>query len=309
MRIVFAGTPDFAVPSLQALIRSQHEVLAVYTQPDRPKGRGQASAASPVKIAAKEAGIPVLQPATFQGFSDKETLKAFQPDYLVVAAYGLLLPKSILAVPKRLPINVHASLLPRWRGASPIQQAILAGDQETGVTIMKMVQAMDAGDPLYSLSCSILSTDTTQTLHDKLALLGAEALLRYLKNPDAYPGKEQDLSGVTYAGKINKQDAVLDWKKPAAVLERSIRAYNPWPIAQFEWDKLIWRLWQATAFTEPVHALPGEVIAVNKQGIVVATGNGSLRLERLQKPGGKPLPVSDLLNANHFVVKPGMLIT
>lgn len=298
MRIVFAGTPDFALLSLQALLASEHDVVAVYTQPDRPKGRGRASTPPPVKVFAEQAGIPVLQPANFKNPADVQQLRSWGADYLVVAAYGLLLSEEVLATPRRLPINVHASLLPRWRGASPIQQAILAGDDQAGVTIMEMVKQLDAGDMLHQTSCPIDPTDTSQSLHDKLARLGAQALLQYLAAPQQYKPKAQDDARARYAAKISKQDALLDWRKPAVVLERQVRGYNPWPIAQFNWQDTVWRVWQATVLPESAAGVPGEVIAMDKAGIVVATGAGVLRLERLQKPGGRPVAVADLLNAN-----------
>jgi methionyl-tRNA formyltransferase len=305
VKIVFAGTPDFAVPSLQALLASEHEVVAVYTQPDRPKGRGRVLTPPPVKVAAEQAGIPVLQPVNLKDPVDVEQLRAWGADYLVVAAYGLLLSDEVLAIPKQLPINVHASLLPRWRGASPIQQAILAGDAEAGVTIMQMVKQLDAGAMLHKVSCPIELTDTSQSLHDKLAVLGAEGLLAYLSAPEQYAGQAQEESLVTYAGKISKQDALLDWNKPAAVLEREVRGYNPWPISQFARQGKMWRVWQAAALPGPEHAEPGEVTAVDKKGIVVATSQGLLRLESLQKPGGKPVAVADLLNAHQDLFKVG----
>lgn len=308
MRIVFAGTPDFAVPCLQALIASEHEVVAVYTQPDRPKGRGRVMTPPPVKEAALAAGLSVMQPATLKDPADVEQLRALQPDYLVVAAYGLLLSDEVLSIPTCLPINVHASLLPRGRGASPIQQSILAGDAETGVTIMQMVKKLDAGDMLHKVSCEIDPADTSQRLHDKLAKLGSHALLEYLADPSQYPGQVQDEVQVTYAGKISKQDAVLDWQKPAAVLEREVRAFNPWPISQFDWQGKTWRVWQAFCSVEKTTAKPGEIIDVSKAGIAVATSDGVLIIEKLQKPGKKPMSVADFLNANAGVFEAGVLL-
>lgn len=307
MRIVFAGTPDFAVPTLEALMGSEHTVLAVYTQPDRPKGRGRVMASSPVKVTAEAAGIPVMQPLNFRDPGDVHRLRALDPDYLVVVAYGLLLSEEVLSIPKQGAINVHASLLPRWRGASPIQQSILAGDAQTGVTIMKMVKKLDAGDILYQVSCPIEAGDTSQSLQDKLAVLGSETLLRYLKEPEKFPAKQQDEISVSYAGKINKQDAVLDWNKAAAVLEREVRAYHPWPISQVNWQGETLRIWQARCCPEKRKAQPGEVVFVNKQGISVATGEGLLVIEKLQKPGAKPVVVADFLNANPGEISVGVL--
>lgn len=297
MRIVFAGTPDFSVPCLQALIDSEHEVVAVYTQPDRPKGRGRQLTPPPVKVVAEAAGIPVLQPENFKEAATVEQLRAWQPDYLVVVAYGLLLSEAVLAIPNQRPINVHASLLPRWRGASPIQQAILAGDAETGVTIMEMVKKMDAGDQLHQLACPIAATDTSQSLHDKLSQLGARALLEYLQRPASFLPISQEESAVTYAGKISKEQAQLDWQKPAVILEREVRAFTPWPIAQLRWKEQTWRVWQASARTEAVEQAPGTVLAVSTAGIEVATAAGVLRIERWQRPGGKPVTIRDHLNA------------
>ena len=308
MRIVFAGTPDFAAQSLIGLIGSDHTVVAVYTQPDRPKGRGRVMTSSPVKVAAEAAGIPVLQPVNFKDPVDLDELRAFEPDYLVVAAYGLLLSEEVLLIPKRLPINVHASLLPRWRGASPIQQSILAGDTKTGVTIMKMVKKLDAGDMLHQVSCPIEANDTAESLSDKLAVLGSEALLTYLKDPQNFPAKSQQEADATYAGKIDKEDAALDWKKSAAVLEREVRGYRPWPIAQLNWQGKTWRIWQASCCSEKTTAQPGEVVFVNKQGIGVATGEGVLIIENLQKPGGKPISIANFLNANTEGITPGIVL-
>jgi methionyl-tRNA formyltransferase len=308
MRIVFAGTPDFSVPCLEALIASEHEVVAVYTQPDRPKGRGRVLTAPPVKVAAQAAGIPVLQPANLKEKTDVDQLRAWQPDYLVVAAYGLLLSEEVLAIPREASINVHASLLPRWRGASPIQQSILAGDAESGVTIMNMVKKLDAGDMLYRASCPIERDDTSETLHDKLAIVGAEALLTYLKNPADFKPEKQDESKVTYAGKISKQDAQLDWNKSAAELERQVRAFTPWPIAQLSWEGENWRVWQASCDEAQGMTQPGEVLSVSNEGITVATGDGVFVIEKWQRPGGKPVSVADYLNANPMTISPGSCV-
>ena len=305
MRIVFAGTPEFAVPSLKQLIDGPHEVVAVYTQPDRPKGRGRQLAASPVKLAAQSAGIPVLQPSSLKAKEEVERLQAFKPDYLIVAAYGLLLSDEVLAIPTKRAINVHASLLPRWRGASPIQQAILAGDAKSGVTIMQMVRALDAGDSLLQAECVITKQETAASLHDKLAVIGAEALNDYLIRADEVPGIAQDADLVTYAPKLVKADARLDWTQTAAQLERQVRAFQPWPVAALCWQDELWRVWQARLDEQVSDQPPGTVLAVDRDGIAVATGDGILVIESWQRPGGKAVSVREYLNAHPQALLPG----
>jgi methionyl-tRNA formyltransferase len=304
MRIIFAGTPDFAAASLKALLDSDHDICAVYTQPDRPAGRGRKLTPSPVKQLALEHQIPVEQPLNFKQENSLEQLASYQADLMIVVAYGLLLPQAVLDTPRLGCINVHASLLPRWRGAAPIQRAILAGDNETGVGIMQMEAGLDTGPVLLEARCPIAASDNAQSLHDKLADLGATALLESLENIEdlLHQARPQDDSQMTYAAKLQKQEAVIDWQQPAAQLLRQINAFNPWPVAQTQWCGDTLRVWQAEVSAEHTHASPGTVTAVNKQGIDVATGDGSLRITRLQVPGKRAMQVQDFLNANSIDV-------
>lgn len=296
-RIIFAGTPQFAVPSLLALLRSQHQLSAVYTQPDRKAGRGLQLQASPVKLIALEQGIPVYQPTTLKSAETQAQLQALQPDLMIVVAYGLLLPKPVLETPQWGCINVHASLLPRWRGAAPIQRALLAGDKVTGITLMQMDIGLDTGAMIVQRTCEIQPDDTGQTLHDKLANLGAQLLAETLDEIESLPVTSQDDRQATYAKKLDKAEAQLDWQKPAVVLERQVRAFNPWPIAQAPLLNQTLRIWEAQALpalptTQPV----GSILACQRQGIDIVTAEGILRLLKIQKAGGKPISVSDFLN-------------
>ncbi|AVY65274.1 methionyl-tRNA formyltransferase [Xanthomonas translucens] len=299
MKIVFAGTPDFAVPSLRAAAQ-RHEVVAVYTQPDRPAGRGRGLTPSPVKLEAVARGIPVLQPQTLRSPEALQTLRALQPDLMVVVAYGLILPKAVLAIPTHGCWNVHASLLPRWRGAAPIQRAIEAGDSETGVCLMQMEAGLDTGPVLMSQRTPIGDSDTGGQLHDRLAALGAQVLadglglLRAGIRPVPQPQPEV---GVTYAHKLDKAQARLDWQQPAAQLALRVRAFNPWPIAEAVLAGERVRIHGAVAL-ELAHAQPpGMVLAASKQGIDIACGQGALRLRVLQREGGKAITAADYLNA------------
>ncbi|MBN6151258.1 methionyl-tRNA formyltransferase [Xanthomonas sp. AmX2] len=299
MKIVFAGTPDFAVPSLRAAAQ-RHEVVAVYTQPDRPAGRGRGLTPSPVKLEAVARGLPVLQPQTLRSPDALQTLRALQPDLLVVVAYGLILPKAVLAIPTHGCWNVHASLLPRWRGAAPIQRAIEAGDTETGVCLMQMEAGLDTGPVLLSQRTPIGETDTGGQLHDRLAALGAQVLsdglglLRAGIRPVPQP---QPQAGVTYAHKLDKAEARLDWQQPAELLARRVRAFNPWPIAEAVLAGERVRVHGAVAL-ELAHAhAPGTVLAASRQGIDIACGQGALRLRVLQREGGKAITAADYLNA------------
>lgn len=299
LNIVFAGTPDFAVPSLQALIDSPHRVIGVYTQPDRPAGRGRKLTASPVKQRAIEHAIPVYQPENFRTTASLEELAMLKPDLMVVVAYGLILPESVLATPRLGCINVHASLLPRWRGAAPIQRAILAGDNETGVTIMQMEAGLDTGPMLAKISCPIEPDDTGQSLHDRLAPLGNQLLLQVitqLASGTARPAV-QDEALANYAAKLDKAEACIDWTQPAEQIARQIRAFNAWPVAQTSFDGQTLRLWMATATGQKVDATPGSLVSATAEGMDVATGNGVLRISELQPAGKRRMPVTDFLNA------------
>ncbi|MEO7251519.1 MAG: methionyl-tRNA formyltransferase [Arenimonas sp.] len=299
MRIVFAGTPEFAVPSLRAA--AQHgEVVAVYTQPDRPAGRGQKLGASPVKIEAIARGIPVLQPENFKSEGAREQLRVLEPDLLVVIAYGLILPASVLAIPRHGGWNLHASLLPRWRGAAPIQRAIEAGDADTGVCLMQMEKGLDTGPVLLTLSTPISDQDTAGSLHDRLATLAAEVLtdglglVRAGMRPVAQP---QSPAGVTYARKLDKSEAQLDWTQDASGLAQRVRAFNPWPICEAQVGDERLRIHAACALQLEHGQAPGSVLMANKIGIDVACGQGALRLLQVQRDGGRAMAVADYLNA------------
>lgn len=299
MRIVFAGTPEFAVSSLRAAAR-HHEVVAVYTQPDRPAGRGRGLAPSPVKLEAVARGIPVYQPESLKDAVAQQQLRDLQPDLMVVVAYGLILPKAVLAIPTHGCWNVHASLLPRWRGAAPIQRAIQAGDAKTGVCLMQMEAGLDTGPVLLHQELPIAATDTGGQLHDKLAELGAQVLsdglglLRAGIKPIARPQPEQ---GVTYAHKLDKAEARLDWAQDADALARTVRAFNPWPIAEATLAGERVRIHGAVALEADHGQAPGTVLAAGRDGIDIACGQGALRLRVLQREGGKAITAADYLNA------------
>lgn len=297
MRIIFAGTPDFAAASLQALLNSSHTVVGVYTQPDRPAGRGRKLTPSPVKQLALVHHIPVYQPLSFRDAQEQETLRALNADIMVVAAYGLILPRTILDTPRLGCINVHASLLPRWRGAAPIQRAILAGDTITGITIMQMDAGLDTGNMLYTLPCPIHPDDTAEQLHDRLAILGAEALMSVLSH-DIPTGKPQDPDQATYAAKLTKTEAEIDWSLSAIDIERRIRAFNSWPIAYTYFNQQPLRIWQACIIETTDKSIPGTIIDANKSGIDVATGSSIIRLLSVQLPGGKKITAAEFLNAH-----------
>ena len=301
MRIIFAGTPEFAVPSLQLLLESGHEICAIYTQPDRPSGRGRKLQASPVKALAVAAGIPVFQPLTLKTSEDFQQISSFNADLMVVVAYGMILTEAVLEVPKLGCINVHASLLPRWRGAAPIQRSLLAGDQKTGVTIMQIVRKLDAGDMLHKETCVIEPSDTASTLHDKLAVLGATGLskvLRQIEVGSLHP-EVQDEALVTYAEKLEKSTAVIDWTQPAAELALKVRGLNAWPVAQTLCQDKVLRIWQALAVADDFSATmePG-VVCCKDKNMDVATGDGFLRLLEVQLPGGKRMPIQAFLSAH-----------
>lgn len=299
MNIVFAGTPDFAVPTLQALIDSPHRVCAVYTQPDRPAGRGRKLTASPVKTLALSADIPVYQPENFKDPTAIQQLAALAPDLLVVVAYGLILPQAVLDIPKNGAINVHGSLLPRWRGAAPIHRAVMAGDAKTGITIMKVVKKLDAGDMLYKVECPISADATSSSLHDRLASIGADGLVKVVDQiaQGTLQAEPQDEALVTYAHKLEKQEAILDWQQPAAALDRKVRGLNAWPVAQTLYKGEVLRVWRSEVLAKPADLPPG-TIDCGEQSLDVATGDGILRLLEVQLPGGKRIAGKDFLNAH-----------
>jgi len=299
MRIVFAGTPEFAVPALRAAAR-HNEVEAVYTQPDRPAGRGRGLTPSPVKLEAVARGIPVYQPDTLRGPEAQAQLAALQPDLMIVVAYGLILPKKVLAIPTYGCWNVHASLLPRWRGAAPIQRAIEAGDTESGVCLMQMEAGLDTGPVLLSQATPIGPQDTGGQLHDRLAELGAQLLadgLGLLRVGLAPVPQPQPTEGVTYAHKLDKAEARLDWAQPAAALARKVRAFVPWPVAEGMLAGERLRIHGAVALDQSHDRPPGSLLRVTRDGLDVACGEGVLRLRVVQREGGKPVTAADYLNA------------
>jgi methionyl-tRNA formyltransferase len=301
LKIVFAGTPEFAAMALAQLIKHEHQVVAVYTQPDRPAGRGRKLLPSPVKQIALDNHIAVEQPESFKkdpAVIDK--LRSYAPDVMIVAAYGLLLPQSVLNIPTYGCLNIHASLLPRWRGAAPIQRAILAGDPETGITIMQMDAGLDTGDMLLKRPLLISDRCTAGDLHDQLAALGSMAILQTLDDLVAnklHP-QQQDSALATYAKKLDKHEAWIDWSQTAQQIDRQIRAFNPWPVAQTQIDDKVLRLRKTQVLDIASNAMPGTIIHVSHEGIDVACGEGQLRLLDGQLPGGKPLGVNDLLNGH-----------
>ncbi len=295
MKLIFAGTPEFAAVALRAIINAGHEVVLVLTQPDRPSGRGMKLRYSAVKEVALAAGIEVFQPQTLREHDAQERLRSFAADAMIVAAYGLILPQAVLDMPRWGCLNIHASLLPRWRGPAPIHRAILAGDGTTGVCIMQMEAGLDTGPVLLAESLPIVSDDTTGALHDKLAELGAQMIVKALHQlplkPNPQPGTD-----ACYAVKIEKSEAALDWRLPAAQLDRQIRAFNPFPGAFADLDGFAIKIWRADQMT--ICGTPGQIVSIDTDGIVVACGEGSLRLTELQKPGGKRLPVAQFLAGN-----------
>lgn len=297
MKLIFAGTPQFAASALAALL-VEHQIVAVLTQPDRPAGRGMQLVASPVKQLALQHGLPVSQPATLRAEAIQHELAMLDADVMVVAAYGLILPQAVLDTPRCGCLNIHASLLPRWRGAAPIQRAIQAGDAETGITIMQMDAGLDTGDMLLRRACPIAPDDTAQTLHDKLATLGAECIcetLRLLPEQRLAPVRQDDATA-TYAAKLQKSEAQIDWRLDAQQLERNVRAFNPFPVCHTGLNGTMVKVWRATV--QPgMHGEPGEVLAVDRDGISVACGRDALRLEMLQRPGGKAQPAAQFLQA------------
>lgn len=308
LRLVFAGTPEFAAEHLKALLDTPHQIVAVYTQPDRPAGRGQKLMPSPVKQLALQHGLPVLQPPTLRNPAAQEELRALAPDLMVVVAYGLILPQVVLDIPRLGCINSHASLLPRWRGAAPIQRAVQAGDAESGVTVMQMEAGLDTGPMLLKVTTPISAGDTGGSLHDRLAQLGPQAVVQAIAGLAAgtLQGEVQDDALATYAHKLNKDEARIDWNRPADELERLVRAFNPWPICHSTLDGQPLKVLAA----EPAEGRgqPGQILDASKDGLTVACGEGALRLTRLQLPGGKPLAFADLYNSRREQFAPGLVL-
>jgi methionyl-tRNA formyltransferase len=285
------------------LLASEHEICAVYTQPDRPAGRGRKLTASAVKKLALQNQLPVFQPGTLKNKQEQQQIAALNADVMVVVAYGLILPAAVIDTPRFGCLNIHASLLPRWRGAAPIQRAILAGDSETGITIMQMDEGLDTGDMLVRLRCPIERSDTAGSLHDRLAEMGGKALLETLIQikSGTVQAVAQDNSEACYARKIEKSEALVDWGQSAKALELQVRAFNPWPIAQVHFNAKNLRIWAAKALAATPDAQPGTVVAAGKDGLDIATGEGTLRLLTVQLPGGKPVSVGDFLNAQRDI--------
>jgi len=293
LRIAFAGTPEFALAALDALAASAHRIVGVWTQPDRPAGRGRKLTPSPVKQRALALALPVHQPESLKDAEAQQALHDAGPDVMVVVAYGLLLPSKVLAVPRHGCLNIHASLLPRWRGAAPIQRALLAGDAETGVAIMQMDKGLDTGDVLQEVRTPITPEDTAQTLHDRLAPMGAAALLDVLARLPEAPRRKQAETGVTYAHKLSKEEARLDWSRSANELARAVRAYDPWPVAYGLQGGAPLKVWRAVALSGNTDAPPGTVVTAGAAGMDVATGKGLLRILELQPAGGRRLSAAD----------------
>ena len=300
LRLVFAGTPEFSVPCFEACRTSGAELVAAYTQPDRPAGRGRRLTPSPVKQAALAAGIAVEQPESLKSAAVQQILADYRPDLLVVVAYGLILPRKVLAIPRMGCWNVHASLLPRWRGAAPIQRAILAGDEETGGDLMQMEAGLDTGPVMLQRRTPIHREDTGGSLHDRLSALGAELLAEGLRRTlagEILRATPQVEEGVTYAHKLDKAEAKLDFSRTAIELERQVRAFDPWPVAEGEIGNEMLRIRAARAIARDHHAEPGQVLAANREGIEIACGQGALRVTAVQRAGGRQISAVDYLNA------------
>lgn len=310
LRIIFAGTPDFAAEHLAALRETSHQIVGVFTQPDRPAGRGKKLMASPVKLLAEQHHYPVFQPASLRPLENQRLVAELQADVMVVVAYGLILPQPVLDMPRLGCLNVHGSLLPRWRGAAPIQRAVWAGDRETGVTIMQMDAGLDTGDMLLKVTCPIMDEDTSASLYQKLAKLGPQGLIKTLNllAEDRITPEKQDPAAVTYAEKLSKEEARLDWSLSAEQLERCIRAFNPWPVSYFMVEETPIKVWHASVQNNNHNAAPGTVLEASKRGILVATCDGALNLEQLQPAGKKSMSAQDLLNSRSEWFTPGQVL-
>jgi len=306
VRIVFAGTPDFAATALKALLAAGHNVVGVYSQPDRPAGRGRKLMPSPVKQVALDAGLPVFQPDSLKPDDAQQELAALNPDVMIVAAYGLILPKAVLDIPTHGCLNIHASLLPRWRGAAPIQRAIAAGDGETGITIMQMDVGLDTGDMLLKTSTPIRPDDTGGRLHDRLAEMGGSAIVEALTSlsKGELTGEAQNDDEANYAHKLSKEEGHIDWTRSAPEIERLIRAFNPWPGTFTDLGDQRIRIHQAEALAQNSDKAPGTVLRREREGIDIACGTGSLRVTSVQLPGTRALSVNDLINGGKPVLMP-----
>ncbi|WP_272682113.1 methionyl-tRNA formyltransferase [Providencia sp. PROV129] len=310
LKIIFAGTPDFAAKHLAALLGTQHQIVGVLTRHDKPAGRGKKLTPSPVKVLAQEHDIPVFQPISLRGAENQQWLKDRNADLMIVVAYGLILPQAVLDIPRLGCLNVHGSLLPRWRGAAPIQRSIWAGDAETGVTIMQMDAGLDTGDMLYKAVCPITPNDTSATLYEKLAITGPEALIHtvnMLSTGQCTPEKQNDALA-NYAEKLSKEEARIDWQQDAAHIERCIRAFNPWPMSYFVVQEQLIKVWQAEVIEDLQGKQPGTIIRADKNGICIATGNGVLNITQLQPPGKKAMSAQDILNSRREWFTPEQIL-
>lgn len=311
LKLIFAGTPEFAAIALEAITLTRHSVAAVYTQPDRASGRGLKTTYSPVKEFAVDKNIPVYQPASLKEAAEQDILRRFNADLMIVAAYGLILPKAVLTIPRYGCLNIHASLLPRWRGAAPIQRAIMAGDKTTGITIMQMDEGLDTGTMLLKHEYTLLHDETAESLHDQLAKMGAEAIVEALElvAEQRLSPQKQDDTLATYAKKITKEEALINWNEPAVELERKVRAFNPWPMAHTVWQGQHLRIGASAVVKQSGKHVPGTIINASRDGIDVAAGQDALRLLQLQLPGGKMISAADFYNAHRAKLQNGELIS
>ncbi|MBV2189124.1 methionyl-tRNA formyltransferase [Providencia huaxiensis] len=299
LKIIFAGTPDFAAKHLAALLNTRHKIVGVLTRHDKPAGRGKKLTPSPVKVLAEEHQLPVFQPVSLKDSENQQWIKNQNADLMIVVAYGLILPQAVLDIPRLGCLNVHGSLLPRWRGAAPIQRSIWAGDTETGVTIMQMDAGLDTGDMLYKAICPITPSDTSASLYDKLAITGPKALIHTVEmlSSGQCIAEKQDGTLANYAEKLSKEEARINWQDDAVHIERCIRAFNPWPMSYFMVEEQLIKVWQAEVLTETHDKQPGTIISADKKGISIATGNGILNITQLQPPGKKAMSAQDILNS------------